>query len=106
MASILFTLGSGVLLLNCPFLRSEPSHSSCCPRDVPAKCPLSKNFDTCPYVMTEAKIGFAENKSDAVMPVVDSLGARDAMPGATDERPFSRTPSQAGLHVLIRVFRI
>jgi len=105
-AAILFTLGSGVLLLNCPFLLSGKSHSPCCPREEPTKCPLSKSFDTCPYVATESKIGPTENKLVSIAPVSAVSIAVLVASTATDDLPATWTPSQTGLHVRIRVFRI
>ena len=53
---------SGLALLHCPFLVA--SDSSCCHRQVGhPKCPLSKSFDTCPYLALDAKVGTVDGKT-------------------------------------------
>jgi len=64
------------------------------------------SFDICPYVVTEANTGPTENKVVAVaLTAADSIAVPVA-PIATDELPAPWIPSQTGLHVRIRVFRI
>jgi hypothetical protein len=59
-------------LAACPFLTgasSETSKHSCCPRKpAPSKhCPVSDNLASCPYFITEAKIGKTEAKFEIAL---------------------------------------
>jgi hypothetical protein len=66
-ALTLFALITAGSLMVCPFLMADSTglRNPCCPRrtPIPAKeCPLSKSLQTCPFYITEAKIGIAEAK--------------------------------------------
>ncbi|HYP14814.1 MAG TPA: hypothetical protein VEQ63_12875 [Bryobacteraceae bacterium] len=53
----------------CPFLLSSAEHSApCCPRQsTNGKCPLSKNVQTCPYYVTESKLGITKSAVQTVL---------------------------------------
>jgi hypothetical protein len=64
-SSVLFGFIMMGSLAACPFLMGESSQASdhsCCPRKpAPSKhCPASDNLASCPYFVTEAKIGNTE----------------------------------------------
>ena len=74
-SSVVLLLASYVILsffVPCPFFsKSSDSASSmpCCPRqsdDAAKHCPLSESIETCPFYVTESKIGIA---SAFVIPV-------------------------------------
>jgi hypothetical protein len=92
-AAVLFTLGSRELLLNCPFLLAESSQRPCCPGEIPSnKCPLSKSFDTCPYVLSEAKIGLVQSIHATSAPAaVTHFDPANVVTDAIDERPVGCT---------------
>ena len=66
-SSVLFGFIMLASLAACPFLMGESSQASehsCCPRKpAPEKhCPASDNLASCPYFLTEAKLGKTEAK--------------------------------------------
>ena len=98
-------LTSGLALLNCPFLVSA-EHPVCCQEAAPKKCPLSSNFDTCPYIVLDGKIEHAKAKLLAVPPVVAAT-IETALPSSpVDGQHVSWTPSRTDLHIRIRVLLI
>jgi hypothetical protein len=69
-SSVLFGFIMLASLAACPFLAGESSQASdhsCCPRKpAPEKhCPASDNLASCPYLLTEAKLGKTEAKFSA-----------------------------------------
>ena len=53
MAAVLLSMITVMPLIACPFLKLETQ--ACCSRT--SKCPLSKTVETCPFYVTETKIG-------------------------------------------------
>jgi hypothetical protein len=101
---------SGVLLLNCPFLTPSTEHASpCCPRQSPSpsKCPLAPTMETCPYFITEAKLGYVEAKVLTVSPfIVDEAQTPALSPAILNEPVSEWAPAATDLHVRNRVLRI
>jgi hypothetical protein len=67
-SSIALLLASYVIVgffAPCPYFASDPTSASsmpCCPRqtdDFAKHCPLSETVETCPFYITESKIGIA-----------------------------------------------
>jgi hypothetical protein len=96
-------------LLPCPFLGSAAArHSSlpCCPSPA-ERCPLSNTAESCPFFITEWKLGITQAK---VIPVVFSL------PASTIQLPIRLAPvdtvaelrvlDKAGTHLKNRTLRI
>lgn len=102
LVAILLTFGSGVLLLRCPFLQ----HKSCCSRELPKQCPLSKSIDSCPYVATESKAGLVEVKFVTPSLPAVTTAAEPVLLVRNEEPPPSWQPSQIDRHILLRVLRI
>jgi hypothetical protein len=107
-ALLFFT--SGAALLNCPFLSQPSSPAPCCPRETgnrQGKCPLSKSLDTCPFYVTEGKIGAAKDKVVVVVPANEPrypivFDSSDWLV----ERSSTWVPQLTDLHVRLRVLRI
>jgi hypothetical protein len=99
-------------LLPCPFLGSvSPRHSSlaCCPsQSSPAeRCPLSNTAESCPFFITEWKLGIAQAR---VIPVVFSIPASTVqlpiLLAARDTVAELRVLDKAGTHLKNRTLRI
>src|ERR1700721_117735 len=70
MVLVFVSLVSFSQAIACPFLKQAGSADSCCQKHkVPASpCPLSRTVSTCPFYITESKIGIAQRT-----PVVSGL---------------------------------
>ena len=100
--------------LDCPFLnRSDSAHASmpCCPRESSPsqECPLSDALQTCPFYVTESKIGVAEGKvviagiTPSVDPLTDTLLAEFDKPALAGS---VRDPGKTDIYLVNRVLRI
>jgi hypothetical protein len=108
--TVLLTLTSLVVaspLVACPFLQGKPS---CCRKTSShaPRCPLSPTLERCPFYLTEAKIGQAEDKAPladaAISPLNESSDARVAVP-FTETRP-NHVANSAGSYLRNRVLRL
>jgi hypothetical protein len=103
---------SGLPLLGCPFLQGgfDKEQHHCCPPSEQKKCPLSSTLETCPYYVTDSKLGMAQVKRDTLtLPVAATSAllkpAALLLPNASQSAqslPFDGT----GLYLTNRVLRI
>ena len=71
-AAILGALFTASVLIACPFMAvSHSAGGPCCPgQPVAPKCPLAPTLQTCPYYLTESKIGIAQPGVQVYVPLV------------------------------------
>jgi hypothetical protein len=112
-SSVLFGFIMMGSLAACPFLMGESSQSSdhsCCPRKpAPSKhCPASDNLASCPYLVTEAKIGKTEPKfAVAVAPApVAGIFDHDVTAPRMGVRGIDPGADASGTYLRNRVLRI
>jgi hypothetical protein len=110
-AFAILALASGIPLLNCPFLTPKANAKSSCHREAPGqhgKCPLSLTLETCPYFITDGKLGIVEAKAFAVAPALPVVVApAEVLSNAAPAAPLPDfIPSQTDLHIRIRVLLI
>jgi hypothetical protein len=104
-AIALLGMTSGLALVNCPFLVSA-ERPSCCHDTAPNKCPLSKAFDTCPYVALDSKIEHPHGRILASPPAPLGVNEPLVSPLRFEGKPVAWAPSLSDLHVRIRVLLI
>jgi hypothetical protein len=101
MAAVLLSMITVMPLISCPFLK--PETQACCSRTT--KCPLSKTVETCPFYVTETKIGIKVAKF-----AIDGLPVSSAAftPVAFSAPPVERIVPLASsdLYLLHRVLLI
>lgn len=104
----LLTLTSGFPLLRCPFLTTAHQAQSCCPRANPQprkECPLSKTLETCPYYVTDAKLG--EIAAKALTPPRDRFESAVILPAVRWPRaPVLWMAASTDLYLRFRVLLI
>jgi hypothetical protein len=108
--TVLLTLTSLVVaspLVVCPFLQAKPA---CCRKTTShaPRCPLAPTLERCPFYMTEAKIGQAEQKAsvaDAAISTSHQSADAPAMVACRASRP-ERVADGAGSYLRNRVLRL
>jgi hypothetical protein len=105
-AAVLLSMITVMPLIACPFLKLDSD--ACCPRtDTQAqKCPLSTNIESCPFYVTETKLGIKVAKFAISGPPLSSTPAAvtTAVPVL---RTYSAIPPLSGdLYLLNRVLLI
>jgi hypothetical protein len=99
-------------LVACPFLQAASARPAapCCPASHAPKphCPLSPTIETCPFFVTEAKIGSSDIKIQTVS--VERMVSAVALPAGELTFAFERfedyLPDRAESYLRNRVLRI
>ncbi|MBM3773559.1 MAG: hypothetical protein FJW37_00160 [Acidobacteria bacterium] len=95
-------------LVACPFIsHSQADQDACCPRkSEPLECPLAPTLQTCPYYVTESKIGTAKLKApDAVLLITTS--PVESPPAAVQDRHAPEDfQARSEIYLRNRVLRI
>ena len=110
--ALLFALVTVASLIPCPLLAAPSANSQHpgCPRSQAPleQCPLAPTLESCPYFITEAKIGTAPSLRQLVTPVFSVTTPTDNPPStfSTFKPRLSVLRSQPGLYLKYRVIRI
>jgi hypothetical protein len=104
MTAVLLSMITVMPLIACPFLKLD-SEMSCCSR---TKCPLSKTVETCPFYVTESKIGIKVGKFEITgLPFAITDCVIESLRGvATADTVRTNPPPAADLYLLHRVLLI
>ena len=113
-SSVLFGFIMLASLAACPFLmgdNSQTSDHSCCPRKAASEkqCPGSDNLASCPYFLTEAKLGKTEAKFSpgGLAPALASPGVdADLNVAAIVVTNVDHTDHTSAIYLRNRVLRI
>jgi len=103
-AFALLGMASGLAFIDCPFIVFS-GHPSCCyNKYAPKKCPLSNNFETCPYVPLDSKDAQPDASLDTAHPILPVNGLPH--PSLRVSHPVDWIPSLTDLHIRIRVLLV
>jgi membrane protease YdiL (CAAX protease family) len=112
-SSVLFGFIMLASLAACPFLMGESSNASkhsCCPRKPASQkhCPASDNLASCPYFLTEAKLGKTEGKFSVGLAtaLVSAIIRHDNEAAVVATNTVDQEADRSGTYLRNRVLRI